>query len=253
MDHGALLAAFDEQVRRRPLPGDGHVEDDGDVVRTISAGDGWNGVEWTALTPANADARIRAQIRRFAEGGRPWEWKHYSYDQPDDLRERLVAAGLTPEEDETLLVGAIADLDLEVRPPAGVELRAVGDRRDLDAFVAVHDEAFGGHHPSGPLAAALEDGTAAAVIAWAGETPVSAARLEFYPGTEFAGLWGGGTLPAWRGRGVFRSLVAYRAALARQAGHRYLQVDASAASRPILRRLGFTELATTTPFTHPGR
>ncbi|WP_329248480.1 GNAT family N-acetyltransferase [Actinoallomurus sp. NBC_01490] len=253
MDAAAVLAAFDEQVRRRPRADDGHVEDDGDVVRTVSAGGGWNGVEWTALTSANADAAIQAQIRRFAEIGRPWEWKHYSYDQPDDLRERLVAAGLTPGEDETLLVGTIAELDLAVRPPAGVELRAVRDRHDLDALVAVHDEVFGGHHASGPLAAALADGTAAAVIAWAGEAPVSAARVEFYPGTEFAGLWGGGTLPAWRGRGVFRSLVAHRAALARQAGYRYLQVDAMPASRPILRRLGFTELATTTPFAHPGR
>jgi GNAT superfamily N-acetyltransferase len=253
VDAAAVLAAFDEQVRRRPQVGDGQVEDDGDVVRTVSAGDGWSGVEWTDLTSANANAAIRAQIRRFAEVGRPWEWKHYSYDRPDDLRERLVAAGLVPGEDETLLVGAISELDLDVRPPDGVELRAVGDRHDLDALVAVHDEVFGGHHASGPLAAALREGTAAAVIAWAGETPVSAARVEFYRGTEFAGLWGGGTLPAWRGRGVFRSLVAYRAALARRAGHRYLHVDASAASRPILRRLGFVELATTTPFTHPGR
>jgi antitoxin (DNA-binding transcriptional repressor) of toxin-antitoxin stability system len=51
---------------------------------------------------------------------------------------------------------------------------------------------------------------------------------------------------------VFRSLVAYRARLASERGYRYLQVDASAASRPILVRLGFTELATTTPFRHPG-
>ncbi len=32
------------------------------------------------------------------------------------------------------------------------------------------------------------------------------------------------------------------------AGCRFLQVDASADSRPILRRLGFQQLATTTPF-----
>jgi hypothetical protein len=50
---------------------------------------------------------------------------------------------------------------------------------------------------------------------------------------------------------VFRSLVAYRAALASARGVRYLQVDASPESRPILERLGFTELATTTPFLHP--
>jgi hypothetical protein len=46
-----------------------------------------------------------------------------------------------------------------------------------------------------------------------------------------------------RGRGVFRSLVAYRAALAKDPGHRYLQVDAAADSQPILQRLGFAEIA----------
>ncbi|MFC7649888.1 hypothetical protein ACFQX6_63320 [Streptosporangium lutulentum] len=70
-------------------------------------------------------------------------------------------------------------------------------------------------------------GTVAAVVALAGRTPISAGRMEFHPGTDFAGLWGGGTLPAWRGRGVFRSLVARRAALAAARGFRYLQVDAS--------------------------
>jgi hypothetical protein len=33
--------------------------------------------------------------------------------------------------------------------------------------------------------------------------------LDFHVGTDFASLWGGGTLP-WRHRGVFRSLVAHR-------------------------------------------
>ena len=59
-------------------------------------------------------------------------------------------------------------------------------------------------------------------------------------------------LPAWRHRGVFRSLVADRAALASARGFRYLQVDASADSRPILQSLGFVVLATTTPFMHRG-
>jgi GNAT superfamily N-acetyltransferase len=91
-----------------------------------------------------------------------------------------------------------------------------------------------------------------AVVAMAGGTAVSAGRAEFHAGTDFASLWGGGTLAAWRGRGVFRSLVAYRAALARDRGFRYLQVDATPDSRPILQRLGFVELASTTPFMHPG-
>lgn len=92
--------------------------------------------------------------------------------------------------------------------------------------------------------------TVGAVVATADGMAVSAGRVEFYEGTDFAGLWGGGTLPGWRGRRIFRSLVAHRVALAKDRGFRYLQVDASLDSRPILQRLGFVELATTTPYRH---
>jgi GNAT superfamily N-acetyltransferase len=86
------------------------------------------------------------------------------------------------------------------------------------------------------------------VLAMAGEEPVSAARIEFLPDTEFAGLWGGGTLSHWRRRGIYRALVRYRAELAAARGYKYLTVDASEDSRPILERVGFTPLAVTTPF-----
>ncbi|MEV6867618.1 hypothetical protein AB0M44_42345 [Streptosporangium subroseum] len=45
-------------------------------------------------------------------------------------------------------------------------------------------------------------------------------------------------------------MVAYRARIAAERGYRYLQVDASDESRPILHRLGFAPLATTTPYTY---
>jgi GNAT superfamily N-acetyltransferase len=75
--------------------------------------------------------------------------------------------------------------------------------------------------------------------------------MELIPGTRFAGLWGGGTVEAWRGRGIYRALVAHRARIAADRGYRYLQVDASDESRPILERLGFAPLTTTTPYVHP--
>ena len=225
------------------------------MIRIVSGGDGWNGVTWCDLDQRSADAVVSAQIRRFAELARPWEWKHYSYDQPPDLADRLLAAGFTREPTEALLVAEIADLTLDLPPPAGVELRAVIDRAGVEALVSVHDEVFAEDHSAlgKTLLAGLaqQDRTTAAVVAFAGPTPIAAGRVEFHSGTDFASLWGGGTLPAWRGRGVFRSLVAYRAALASDRGFRYLQVDASSDSRPILQRLGFVELATTTPFTHP--
>ena len=103
---------------------------------------------------------------------------------------------------------------------------------------------------TGALLAALRDPRQLTemVVAMAGDEPVSSARIEFVPGTDFAGLWGGSTVPQWRGKGIFRALVAYRAGLAAARGYRYLQVDASQMSRPILMRLGFTPVASTTPY-----
>ena len=257
MDQEALRAAFDEQMRRNPEPEpDGRVEHDDWVTRSMSARDGWNGVTWCDLRGVDADAVIAEQVSRFAQQARPWEWKHYSYDEPQDLPDRLLAAGFTREPAESLLVAEIADLGLDVPPPPGVELREVVDAAGVEAVVSVHDEVFGGDHSAlgrNLLAGlALEPSTAAAVVAVAADVPIAAGRVELPPGTDFASLWGGGTVAAWRGRGTFRSLVAHRAAIASARGYRYLQVDAMPASRPILQRLGFVELATTTPFTYPG-
>jgi GNAT superfamily N-acetyltransferase len=254
MNSDAVLAAFNEQLRRNPKPEspDVLVEVEDRVVRNLSAG--WTGVVWSDLTESNADAVIAEQLRRF--GDRSWEWKHYSYDQPADLPARLLAAGFTAEPPETLLVAEIADLDLDVPAPDGIELLPVVDQATADLLVSIHDEVFGGDHAEIGRTIlqglAREPATVAAVVAMAGDTAVSAGRVEYRLGTDFASIWGGGTLPEWRGRGVFRSLVAHRAALAAAQGMRYLQVDATPDSRPILRRLGFVELATTTPYTSPG-
>jgi len=258
VDRQTVLAAFDEQIRRHPEPDapDGHVERDGSVIRSVSGVEGWTGVIWCDLDEVSADAAIAAQITRFAGLSRSWEWKHYSYDHPPDLPDRLRAAGFTPQPAEALLVAEIANLALDLAPAPGMELLPVVDQQGVEALVLVHDEVFGGDHSAvgRTLLAGLarQPSTAAAVVALAGPIPIAAGRVEFHAGTDFASLWGGGTLPAWRGRGAFRSLVAHRASLAATRGFRYLQVDASTDSQPILERLGFVELATTTPFTHPG-
>jgi ribosomal protein S18 acetylase RimI-like enzyme len=183
------------------------------------------------------------------------EWKLYSHDQPLTLPGQLRAAGLVPDEVEALMVAQIADLDLAVPPPEGVELVQVVDAGGVEALVRVHDQVFGGAHAAmgrGVLAGLTQQPRPVeAVVAMTGRTAVAAGRVNFHAGTDFASLWGGGTIPTWRGRGVFRSLVSHRAAAARERGFRYLQVDASKASQPILQRLGFIELATTTPYKFP--
>jgi len=79
-------------------------------------------------------------------------------------------------------------------------------------------------------------------------TVLSAGWVRYVRGTAFATLWGGSTLVEWRGRGIYKALVAYRARLAVVRGYTHLEVDASDDSRPILQRLGFVPVTTTTPY-----
>ena len=248
--------AYDRQVRQRLCPDQpGELVERTNLAVRVIGDDGWHAVLWSDLDAPSADRVVAEQVDRFASLGAAWEWKHYSYDLPPDLPRRLVAAGLTPEPPETLMVTELAELALDPVVPDGVLLVPVIDDKDVAALVRLHDEVFGGDHSAvgRALAAQLQADppTAAAALAVVDGVAVSAGRVEFARGTDFASIWGGGTLPEWRGRGLFRALVAHRAALASAEGFRYLQVDATADSRPILARLGFVELATTTPFIYP--
>ncbi|MFG2720442.1 GNAT family N-acetyltransferase [Streptomyces sp. NPDC048416] len=249
----ALLAVFDRQMRENAQP-DGagaRVERSGDVVRQVGPAPVWNGVLWSDLTAANADAHIASQVSHFASCGTEWEWKLYAHDCPADLGRRLLAAGFSAEPEETVMVARVAELPLGVEQIPGT-LRPVTDAAGVRLMTEVHTGAFGsdssrlGERLLAQFAEAPD--TVIGVVAMAGDQPVSAARMDFHPGTEFASLWGGGTLPEWRGRGIYRALVAHRARIAARRGYRYLQVDASAQSRPILRRLGFVPLTVTTPY-----
>jgi GNAT superfamily N-acetyltransferase len=250
VDLAAVRAAFDDQMRRRVPPGpDSTVEQDERVTRNLALDGSWAAVLWSDLTADDADEVIAVETARDV----PYlEWKHYSGDRPADLPARLTAAGLTPEGPETVLIADLHELDLADAAPDGVHVATVDDEAGLDALVAVHHEVFGDLHPGTRTAVltslSLDPRPTEAVVAWAGERPISAGRIEFSEGRDFAGLFGGGTAEDWRGRGVFRALVAHRAARARARGVRYLYVDAVPMSRPIFERLGFVQLTETTPY-----
>lgn len=258
MDRTAALAAFDKQLRNviRPTLDGGQFERVGPVIRCLSKQpDGWSGVEWSDLDESSADRVIAEQLDFFRRQGRRMEWKYYAYDRPADLPDRLRAAGLEPGEEEALMVADVADVPTDLAPPDGVRLVTVSDEDGLRLVQSVHDEVFGEDH--GPMIASMLERlrstpeALAPVLALAGETPVCAARIDFHAGTDFASLWGGGTLPEWRGKGIYRAMVSYRTRLAVERGYRYLRTDALSNSRPILEKLGFERLTTTIPYTPP--
>lgn len=258
MNRTEVLAAYTEQVRKSTEPdGTGATfELDGPVLRRLAvAGQGGSGVFWTDLAGQDADAVIAAQVAFFAARGEEFEWKHFSYDEPADLPERLVAAGLRPDEPESLMVAAAGEVLAampDAEPPPGVRLERVTDEAGVDMLTQVAERVFGRERPEqrAEMLAQLANApdTTEMVLAMAGDEPVSSSRMDLLPGTEFSGLWGGATLPAWRRKGIYRAMVRYRAEIAAGRGYRYLTVDASDQSRPILEHIGFECLAITTPY-----
>ncbi|MGW7516702.1 GNAT family N-acetyltransferase [Streptomyces sp. NPDC054796] len=249
MDPAAVLALFDDQMRRAHGPG-------GRVRREDGENGGWCGVVWSALDETTADAAIAEQVRWFTARGREFEWKLYGHDTPVDLPVRLRAAGFAAEPEETLMVAPAEGPAAVAEPPDGIELREVTDESGIGLVADVHEAAFGtsADRLRQQLRAQLADEPEAVgmtvAVSTADGRPVSAARLELHEGTDFASLWGGGTVPEWRGHGIYRALVAHRARRAAAHGYSYLQTDALPTSRPILQRLGFTPLTTTTPYVY---
>lgn len=255
METTGVLRAFDSQVRRS-TQSDGSgalIEADGHVVRWIAVdGQGWSGITWSQLDDGDADTVIAAQVAYYRDLGQKFEWKLYDCDQPPELARRLTAAGFVPGDEESLMVADAGNLPADAPLPDGVTLRPVTSERGVALLIEVHEKVFGTDHSQlrRSLLTQLRHAPelTAMVVAMAGDEPVCSARIEFLPGRDFASLWGGGTMPGWRGRGIYRALVAYRARLAVARGYRYLQVDASSDSQRILDRLGFVTLARTTPY-----
>jgi hypothetical protein len=250
-----LLRAHDEQVRgtiSRRLPAGWTAYPSPHVLRVRTAHRGFAFTD--GLHDLDSDEIERAVLATnefFAEHGEDFEWKTYSHDHPA-LVPALRRAGLRPEATETVLIGRTGAFTTAGEPPLGVELRQVQGRADLDRIATLQSEVWGedwswladdldGRIRSGPEDIAIW-------LADAGGRAVSTAWLVRLPGTEFGGLWGGSTLEAWRHRGIYTSLIAVRARAAERVGIRYLWVDASDDSRPILQRLGMTAVATTTPW-----
>jgi GNAT superfamily N-acetyltransferase len=251
-----LLAAYDAQLRAHVhdrLPESVRSERDGPLLRTVGfGGQGW--VEYRdlgGLEGDELDRLIARQVEHFRASGERFEWKLHGHDLPADLPERLRAHGFEPEELETVVIARVEDIAAEPSPPEGVTIREITERPDFRRIGRMEEAVWGDDHGwLDDLAAEREvDPEGLRVfVAEAGDLVVSAGWIRFPSGTEFGTLWGGATLEEWRGRGIYRALVARRAHIAAENGRRYLETDASDDSRPILERLGFVAVTTTTPY-----
>lgn len=257
MSTADLLAAYERLRVHVPerIPPRWTIERDPPVVRLIEPS-GLGHVCYSAfgeLRDGVPDELILRERDRFADRGAPVEWTLHSHDLPADLPVRLRAAGFTPTVNGTVMVAEVDELArLDPTAPPGVRIVELTSKVDFRRVADLYSQVWGFDQTM--MLAGLrreQRDLPDSINLVGGETDsgemVSAGWVRFVDGSGFATLWGGSTAPSWRGRGIYRALVAYRARLAQRRGYEYLQVTASPQSRPILERLGMVAVTTAMP------
>lgn len=258
-----LLRRFHEQIRLRDRD---HtpthvIEHDGPVRRAYPPDPAEDGAMIDSPEGLGPDpsAAIERQVAFFTARGQRVEWKTYSYDEPADLPERLRAYGFVPEAEEALMLGPAERLARPVALADRYAVRAISAGADtareqweqveaLDGSVFGEDgaawsrllraeEEADPQHVRSVVAVDLDEGVV-----------VGHGVLRLVAGTDVAGLWGGKVRADHRGQGLYRAMTALRSGWAIDAGYSICRVDALPTSRPILVRMGLSQVATTTPY-----
>jgi hypothetical protein len=256
-DAHEFLLAYDEQLRTDAETPSAIARTRLGPLRLVTFAGGRGFVTYPA--PRGDDAEAMAQLvgpavdhyRQIPEITRV-EWKTRGHDRIVGLHGALVDNAFEPDEQESIMIGRAQLLDVKVPLPKGVTLRKVSDEADVRAMTAMEDLAFGSDMSDAMTQAlmrriALNDG----MELWVAEADgriIGAGRLEPVSETNFAGIWGGATLQAWRSRGIYRALTAARARSALAKGKTLIHSDSTEYSRPILERAGLIKVSTTTPY-----
>jgi GNAT superfamily N-acetyltransferase len=245
------LVEFANHFRQPPAPGI-EVIDTGRYRLTLQPDypiPGPNSAAWIRCRDDEADDVI-AEVRELV-GRRnlPLMWTLDPETQPAGFAEHLAAHGIEPEphSPEVAVLVLAVDARIEGAEVEGLELRdALADPESFRQADAVNAGAFR-DKPREPVAQErrrrnqLEAGNRRLLLATVDGEPAGSAGLTLYPPAG-AIINGGAVLEKFRGRGVYRALVAARLEMARQAGLPGVSVWGGPMSRPILVRLGFEQV-----------
>lgn len=219
-------------------------------VRLVSDDRFGSFISYFDLNATNADAVIESEIAFFRQRQQAFEWKLYDFDTPTDMADRLLRYGFVAGEAETFMALDLAELtdSIDTGPTVTKVVDDAGLVDAIDVQQQVWQEDLSEQLAYLRRALADEPDNLSVYVVYLDGKPVSSARVEFNGDSPFAGIWGGGTLAEFRGRGCYSALLQRRLLDAKARGKDYVIIDASPMSQPIVARHGFVPVAITTPY-----
>jgi GNAT superfamily N-acetyltransferase len=212
-----------------------------------------NGIYRSILEHANTDGAIEKEIKEFGEHQTPFRWILTNAARPSNIGDRLAKYNFRLDHDALgLAVEASELLNTKFSDVKVAELTAEAVDEWVDAAVA-------GWGSSDSLREILRQDVLAALreqrqtlryySASVGSQIIGTGTLRLCGSCSY--LLGSSVRPEFRGRGVYRALVATRAQTALHLGLGLMTAYAIAdTSAPILERMGFAQYNRSTQFSH---
>jgi GNAT superfamily N-acetyltransferase len=215
---------------------------------------GPNSVSFVRCRRDEADEVIREARATIGPLHLPVMWTLDPETEPPDFADHLARHGIHPDPHGSEFAVMVLPIDATVDAPlvAGLEIRdALADFETFRSALAAAAEAFmGASDGDDPETVAMQErrrlnwraaGHRRFLLASVDGEPAGAAGLGLFP-PGGATISGGSVRPKFRGRGIYRALVAARLEIARGAGVSGLAVWGGDMSAPILARLGFEKV-----------
>lgn len=237
MNNQELLALFDKEQRIEISYPDMRKEVTPHVVRFVRNAPGMSFILYSRLDESNAEEVIKAEVEYIKGLNQPFEWKVYAHDNPPDLAQRLADHGLELDEREAVMILDLAQAPSSLLEPVEADVRLLTGREQLADVIEVETQVWGENFDwiTKRLGGHMEiPGYLSVYVAYANGDPACTGWIYFHPNSSFADLWGGSTVPEYRRRGLYTAVLAARVQEAIDRGYRFLTIDTSPMSRPIV-------------------
>jgi hypothetical protein len=247
MDTMKVMRAYNEYERKGVNGVGGNKVTTPEVIKFVSNETYGSYISYFDVTAANAEAVIRKEVDYFKKMGLNFEWKTYSSDLPENMGELLVQNNFVEAEPESFMALALDSVDDKVID--NQSFVEVSDARGIRDAITVQELVWGGNFEwlfslLVNLKTQSPDDISIYVV-YVSEEPVTSAWITFNGSSPFAGIWGGSTVRMHRNKGHYSLLLNKRIAEAKHRGKKYLTIDASEMSRPIVEKHGFRFIAKT--------
>ena len=184
-------------------------EDLGAVVRYTPLDPNAAGfVCYTRIAESELDGRIAEQVSYFQDRNLNFEWKVYDFDEPKNLKTKLLDHGFEEGEPEVLMVFDLARFHPKNDGKRDdIEIRRIKDDNGIEDVVRLQESVWGRSFPWLFAQMRAELDISAIYCAYRGDTAVGSGWIEFPSGSQFADIHGGAVNPDFRGAGIYTRLL----------------------------------------------